>query len=111
MEPSNDIFERLLEQLHERKRTMPEKSYTTQLLRGGIAKMGAKIREEAEELIEAAESLPDDKVIYEACDLIYHTWVLLASRDIPLEALRQELLRREGTSGLQEKSSRPSPSA
>lgn len=101
-----DVFERLMRQLHERAQSLPEKSYTTSLLRGGIPKMAGKIREEAEELIEAAESQGDEQVVYEACDVIYHLWVLLASRGIGMEAIRNELARREGTSGLVEKAMR-----
>ena len=62
--------------------------------------------EEAAEVVDAAEkhAAPDNQhLIYEACDLIYHVWVLLGSRGISVDDLRQELERREGTSGLEEK--------
>lgn len=99
-------------EIHHRAQDMPEGSYTTKLLQGGVAKMGAKIVEEASEVVEAAEqieqdtSLTHDHLIYEACDLIYHLWVLLGSRGITLDQLRRELQRREGTSGLEEKRQR-----
>lgn len=71
--------------------------------------MGGKIREEAEELIEAA-SEPGDPgrkhFVYEAGDLIYHTLVLLAWKGVDLEEVATELARREGTSGLEEKANR-----
>ncbi len=109
---SADVLERLMAEIHGRVREMPAGSYTTKLVEGGVAKMGAKILEEAAEVVEAAEqverdsSLSHEHLIYEACDLIYHLWVLLGSRGITLEQLRGELSRREGTSGLEEKRQR-----
>jgi phosphoribosyl-ATP pyrophosphohydrolase len=101
-----DTLDRLMAEVHRRAQQMPEGSYTTQLIAGGVPKMGAKILEEANEVIEAAAN--DDPgarahLVYEACDLIYHLWVLLGSRGISVDELRQELARREGTSGLEEK--------
>lgn len=109
-EPSPlDPLSRLMRTLHERAEAMPEGSYTTRLLQGGLEKMGGKIREEAEELIEAA-SEPGDPgrkhFVYEAGDLIYHTLVLLAWKGVDLEEVATELARREGTSGLEEKANR-----
>ncbi len=110
--PTDDVLERLMAEIHRRAQDLPAGSYTTKLIRGGVAAMGAKIIEEAGEVVEAAEqieqdpSLPHEHLVYEACDLIYHLWVLLGSRGITLEHLRQELQRREGTSGLEEKRQR-----
>ena len=104
-----DIFDDLMAQIHRRAKELPAGSYTTKLIEGGVDLMGAKVREEAEEVIEASET-PDDRehVVYEACDLIYHLWVLLGSQGISVDELRQELLRREGVSGLVEKQNRKS---
>ncbi len=103
---SADVFDRLMDEIHERVRRLPAGSYTTKLIEGGVAKMGAKIVEEAAEVVDAAEhsTSPDNQhLIYEACDLLYHLWVLLGSRGIQVSELRRELARREGTSGLEEK--------
>lgn len=100
---------RLMRTLSERARTMPTGSYTTKLLQGGPDKIGRKIREEADELIEAASEPGDDgreHFIYEAGDLIYHTLVLLAWRGVDVNEVAAELARREGTSGLTEKAAR-----
>jgi phosphoribosyl-ATP pyrophosphohydrolase len=108
----DDVFDRLMDQIHRRVKQMPTGSYTTQLVSGGVAKMGAKITEEAAEVVDAADksSAPDNQhLIYEACDLIYHLWVLLGSRGVAVDQLRSELQRREGTSGIAEKLSRPQP--
>jgi phosphoribosyl-ATP pyrophosphohydrolase len=105
----DDILDRLMTQLAERASMLPEGSYTTQLIRGGIPKIGSKILEEAGEVIEAAAEPGDEgrhHTVKEACDVIFHLWVLLASRGITVEELRGELERREGVSGLQEKASR-----
>lgn len=105
----SDVLDRLMAEILQRAEALPQGSYTTQLIRGGIERMGAKILEEANEVVQAArDSSPpaNDHLIYEACDLIYHLWVLLGSRGVTVNHLRAELARREGTSGLDEKRSR-----
>ncbi|TWT56225.1 Phosphoribosyl-ATP pyrophosphatase [Allorhodopirellula solitaria] len=97
--------------LAERAAERPAGSYTTKLLDGGADAIGKKIREEAEELIEAAGEAGADgraHAVYEAGDLIYHTLVMLAWRGISLDEVAAELARREGTSGLAEKAARQS---
>lgn len=97
--------------LIERAAARPAGSYTTKLMDGGTQTIGAKIREEARELIEAVDEEGEpgrQHAIYEAGDLIYHTLVMLAYRGITLNEVAQELARREGTSGLTEKASRRS---
>ena len=85
-------------------------SYTNQLLAGGIAAMGAKIVEEAAEVVAAAGETGDsgrDHLIREAGDLLYHLLVLLRFRDCSLADVEAELARRAGVSGLTEKALRP----
>lgn len=109
---NEDVLERLMSEIHRRARELPTGSYTTKLIEGGVAAMGAKILEEAAEVVEAAEqveqvpSTSHEHLVYEACDLLYHLWVLLGSRGITVAQLRSELSRREGTSGLEEKRQR-----
>ncbi len=102
-------LDRLMTTLRQRAESMPPGSYTTKLLAGGAEKIGRKIREEADEMIEAAAE-PGDAgrvhFVYEAGDLIYHTLVLLAWRNVSLDEVAAELARREGTSGLIEKANR-----
>ena len=108
----DDVFDRLMAEIHRRAVELPSGSYTTRLIQGGVAKMGAKVTEEAAEVVEAAAASEADPgldpghLIYEACDVIYHLWVLLGSRGITVEQLRNELARREGISGLEEKRQR-----
>ena len=103
-----DVLDRLMDQIHQRVREMPDDSYTTKLLRSGPKKTCAKILEEACEVtVEAtASSVDKQRLIYESCDVIYHLWVLLGSQGITASQSREELQRREGTSGLEEKRSR-----
>ncbi len=113
--PSTDpILSQLMAVIEDRKRTLPEKSYTTRLFEGGVPKIGAKVLEEAAEVVEAAGEPGDpgrDHTVREAADVVYHLLVLLAQRDIPLAAVENELGRRFGISGLDEKASRTASEA
>jgi phosphoribosyl-ATP pyrophosphohydrolase len=108
-EPTSTIFARLMAVIEDRKANPPAKSYTTSLFQGGVAKIGAKILEEAGEVVEAAAE-PGDQgrshLIYESADLVYHLFVLLGHQDIRLPELEAELARRFGISGIDEKASR-----
>lgn len=98
-----------MQTLAQRAADLPPKSYTTALLRGGVPAIGAKITEEAAELIEAAAEPGDagrEHFVREAADVLYHTMVLLAWRGVGIEEVAAELARREGTSGIEEKQSR-----
>ena len=68
----------------------PEGSYTVELL-DDPARIGAKVREEADEVARAADSESDERVAEEAADVIYHLQVLLRSRDVPLSAVMETL--------------------
>lgn len=83
-----------------------EKSYTRSLLDGGPAKIGAKLREEADELARALEGETDERVVSETCDLLFHALVGLRQRGLPLRAVLAELARRTGQSGHAEKAAR-----
>lgn len=101
-----EILESLERVVVSRKSDPPERSYTSRLLAGGVAKVGAKVTEEAGELVEAAAGEPDERVVSEAADLVYHMLVLLACRGLTLAQVEEELARRFGVSGLDEKAAR-----
>ena len=108
MSEKKDILERLSSLLIERKNYSEDNSYTNQLYSAGNAKILKKIEEETSELIEAGseERVIKKEIVHEAADLWFHTMVLLAFNEInPLEILN-ELERREGVSGIEEKSRR-----
>ncbi len=104
-----DPLIRLRDTLADRATSRPAGSYTTKLMDGGPETIGGKIREEADEMIQAAGE-PDaagrEHFVYEAGDLIYHAMVLMAWKGVGIEEVAAELARREGTSGLVEKASR-----
>ena len=85
------------------------KSYTNQLLAGGVAKIGGKIVEEAAEVVEAAGEPGEagrEHFVREACDLLYHLMVLMRHQHCTLADVESELARRFGVSGLDEKAAR-----
>lgn len=75
----------------ERKRTMPAGSYTAHLLNEGDELILGKVREEADEVIQAASQESDERLVQECADLLYHLLVLLVARDIPLNTVWSEL--------------------
>lgn len=95
--------------IEDRKLNPPERSYTTSLFQGGVEKIGAKVTEEAAEVVEAAGEPGDEgraHLTHEAADLVYHLLVMLAHREVTLVDVEQELARRFGISGIDEKESR-----
>lgn len=73
---------------------MPDGSYTTSLFRKGVNKMAQKVGEEAIETVIEATNGTNDKLIYEASDLLYHLIVLLASKGLRIEDVAKELAKR-----------------
>lgn len=112
VEEHSNVLRQLREIIEQRKQSTPDASYTAKLLHGGVETINAKVLEEAQEVCEAALEAEEPgrrHTIYEAADLIYHLWVLLAARGIAIEELEQELARRFGVSGLAEKAGRRRP--
>jgi phosphoribosyl-ATP pyrophosphohydrolase len=106
---SGSTFARLMAVIEDRKAHPSDKSYTSRLLAGGVAKIGEKILEESAEVVEAAGEPGEpgrQHTIAEAGDVLYHLFVLLALRDIALSEVETEIARRFGMSGLKEKASR-----
>ncbi len=100
------FLETLEREVESRKSATAEKSYTRSLLDAGAPKIGAKIREEADELARAIEGESDERVASEAADVVYHLLVGLASRGVPMREVVSALARRAGTSGHEEKARR-----
>ncbi|MDS9467592.1 phosphoribosyl-ATP diphosphatase [Paracoccus sp. MBLB3053] len=99
-------LQRLAETIASRKGADPETSWTAKLLSKGPEKCAEKFGEEAVEAIIEAVKGDRDKLIAEAADSIYHLLVMLAARDVTLADVENELDRREGRSGIEEKASR-----
>ncbi|MGB1547233.1 MAG: phosphoribosyl-ATP diphosphatase [Alphaproteobacteria bacterium] len=100
------VLSRLFAVIESRRGADPESSYTAQLLAGGVEKVAQKLDEEARETVRAATQEDRAALVHESADLLYHLLTLLAARDVTLEKVFDELKRREGTSGIEEKKSR-----
>lgn len=97
--PNNSLsFISNLEQLIiNRKREMPEGSYTTSLFEEGVDRIAQKVGEEAVETVIEAKN-DDDKFVGEVADLLYHLMVLLAEKDVPLQKVVNKLKDRHSKS-------------
>ena len=93
-EAGSGILEELFALIQDRKREMPEGSYTAQLLKEGVGRIAQKVIEEAGEASIAATQGDKDALPGEAADLIYHVLVLLASSGVTPEQVWQELRTR-----------------
>ncbi|MDY6764981.1 MAG: phosphoribosyl-ATP diphosphatase [Halobacteria archaeon] len=93
-----EIIEELYDVIEDRRDNPRESSYTSSLLthEKGENAVLEKIGEESTEVILAAKDDRKEEVVNESADLIYHLLVLLASKDIQLEDLIQELENRRG---------------
>lgn len=80
--------------IEKRHKEMPKDSYTTSLFQAGINRMAQKVGEEAVETVIEATNGTDDRLIYEASDIIYHLIVLLTSKGMRIEDLARELQKR-----------------
>jgi phosphoribosyl-ATP pyrophosphohydrolase/phosphoribosyl-AMP cyclohydrolase len=103
---NREIINRLYKVILDRKSNPDRDSYTSMLLSGGADMISGKITEEARELAQAAAGKDQRGTICEAADLVYHTLVLLAHAGVPIEQVKEELAKRFGTGGLEEKASR-----
>ena len=104
-----DIILEIAAILEKRKESSADSSYTKLLFDRGLEEILSKVSEESDELIEAAESKEENKkkkLIHETADLWFHTMVLLSYEGISAEEVLNELEKRFGTSGLDEKASR-----
>ena len=106
-----EILEQLAEVLEQRKQAEPESSYVAGLYAKGLDAILKKIGEEATETVMAAKDGDNDKLIYETADLWFHSLVLLAHKGLGPDDVLQELGRRFGVSGHEEKASRQAASA
>ena len=105
----SDVLQRLAQVLEQRKHADAESSYVAQLYSKGLDAILKKIGEEATETVMAAKDGNKEKIIYEIADLWFHCMVLLAQQNLKPEDVLQELDKRFGLSGIDEKSSRKKP--
>jgi len=91
----HEVLPGLARTIAERAQARPEGSYTAELLADPL-RAGAKLEEEAEEVVRAAREESDERVAEEAADLIYHLAVLLRGRDLDLADAERVLDGRSG---------------
>lgn len=90
----SEVLDRLSATIADRKRNAPAGSYTASLFAAGMPRMAQKVGEEGVEVAIAALSQPDDRVVAEMADLVYHCLVVLAARDLDWAAVEAELASR-----------------
>lgn len=102
----NDVLQKLAVILEQRKNADSEDSYVAGLYTKGLDAILKKIGEEATETVMAAKDGDSDKIVYEIADLWFHTLILLAQQNLHPDQVLEELARRFGVSGLDEKANR-----
>ncbi len=102
----SDVLNRLADLLEQRKNADPTSSYVAKLYAKGLDSILKKIGEEATETVIAAKGGNKDEIIYETADLWFHTLIMLSHAGLKPQDVLDELARREGLSGLEEKNSR-----
>lgn len=102
----NNTLTQLAEVLEQRKNQSADKSYVASLYNKGLDTILKKIGEEATETVIAAKNGDKEQIIYETADLWFHCMVMLAQQGLHPDDVLQELQRRFGLSGLEEKASR-----
>lgn len=102
----NDILQQLSEVLEQRKQAAADSSYVAGLYAKGLDAILKKIGEEATETVIAAKNGDAQQIIYETADLWFHTLIMLAQQGLGPQAVLDELQRRFGLSGIDEKAHR-----
>ena len=103
---SDDILQRLMAVLASRKDADPDSSYVAGLYHKGLDAILKKIGEESAETIIAAKSGDKQQIVYETADLWFHCLVMLAQQNLDARLVLEELERRFGVSGIDEKAAR-----
>lgn len=101
------VLDRLFDVVQSRKGTDPSISHSARLLSRGTYKIAQKFGEEAVECLIEAVAGRKDLLIGESADVLYHLIVLWVDAGVTPQEVWAELKRREGTSGIEEKASRP----
>ena len=102
----DEYLESLLSLIKSKKNDDPKISYTALLHQKGINEILSKISEEAEETVIAAQSEGNQELVHEIADLWFHCLVLLSQKNLTVDDITNELKKRQGTSGIEEKNNR-----
>lgn len=93
------IFDKVCDEILLRKKSPQEGSYTNYLFNKGTDKIGKKIIEEAGEVVIASKNNDKEELTLEVSDLLYHTFVMLAEKDVDLADIKAELTKRFSKKG------------
>jgi len=100
------VLYRVAEVIENHKGADPATSYVAKLLHEGQDKILKKVAEESAEVLLASKDGDQRHIAREIADLWFHCLVLLAHHDLGPQQVLDELQRREGTSGIDEKAAR-----
>ena len=100
------IIDKVYHVIQERRFAAPESSYVAKLMKKGENTILKKVVEEAGEFCFAVKDNDEKEIVYEAADLMFHMLVALGNKDINPDRIDQELARRFGMSGIEEKNNR-----
>lgn len=89
-----NFLNQLSELIKDRKKNLPEKSYTTKLFKEGANRIIQKVGEEAIETVIAAKNRDKNEIVNETADLLYHLLVMLAEQEIEFEDVVTKLVER-----------------
>lgn len=103
---TDDVLTRLAGVIESRRGGDPDRSYVARLLARGTDAILKKIGEEATETVMAAKDGDRTRIVAETADLWFHCLVMLAHFDVAPRDVLDELVRREGLSGLDELAAR-----
>jgi len=103
---SNDVLSALADTLEQRKGAATDSSYVAGLFAKGTDAILKKVGEESTEFLLAAKGDDNAHLVAEAADVWFHMLVLLSHKGLGPNDVLNELNRRAGVSGLDEKASR-----
>ena len=103
---AQDTLHQLAATIAARRSADPATSWVARLHSKGVPTIARKLGEEATETVVAALTGSNEDLTAEAADLLFHLLVLLDAKGVSLDAVLDELERREGTSGIAEKAAR-----
>ncbi len=106
MTEKQDILKVLEQVIESRKGDAPDNSYVAKLFSKGRKKIAQKVGEEAVELCIAAAHNDKVEAVSESADLLFHMMVLWSDMGLKPDDIYDELCRREGLSGIEEKKAR-----
>lgn len=89
-----DILNKVYKQIIDRRDRPKEGSYTNYLFNEGLDKILKKVGEETTEVVIGAKNKNKEELIYEMCDLLYHSLVLMVNEGLTIDDLKKELVKR-----------------